>query len=256
LNYIDQTGHNITLERLPKRIVSLVPSQTELLYHLGIDPIGQTIFCFHPKTKFKRATKIGGTKKLQLEKIRDLKPDLIIGNKEENQKEQIEKLREEFPVWLSDIYTLQNAIEMITQIGSIVGKSTKADALARVISNGFKNLNLQNKGSAVYLIWKNPYMAAGRKTFINSVLESAGYSNVIQNEASRYPTIDIEEMVKMKPNHILLSSEPFPFNKAHINEVQQIFPEANVKLVDGELYSWYGPRLLKTLKLLTTPVAP
>ena len=238
------------LIEVPMRIVSLVPSQTELLYYLGTPPVGQTIFCYHPRNNFTKSIKIGGTKKLQLDKIRSLKPDLIIGNKEENQKEQIEELRQEFPVWLSDIYTPQDATAMIRQVGQLVGKSTLATNLACEIEKGF-SFNLTNtKGTALYLIWNNPYMAAGRKTFINSILEAHGYTNAISALDSRYPTISLDEMKKINPEYILLSSEPFPFENRHINDLKGHFPQVDIRLVDGELYSWYGPRLLKTIESL------
>jgi ABC-type Fe3+-hydroxamate transport system substrate-binding protein len=250
MDYIDQTGHKITLERPPIRIVSIVPSQTELLYYLGASPVGQTIFCLHPKDEFKTSYKIGGTKKLQLDKIRALKPDLIIGNKEENQKEQTEELREEFPVWLSDIYTLTDATNMIKEVGNMVAKPEEAKELADRIEKGFSSSLITHRGSALYLIWKNPYMAAGRNTFINNILERSGYNNAITTLDSRYPQLSLDEMKGLKPDNILLSSEPFPFKENHIEELKKYFPDTKVNLVDGELYSWYGPRLLKTIESL------
>jgi ABC-type Fe3+-hydroxamate transport system substrate-binding protein len=250
MNYNDQTNHSITLSGTPKRVLSLVPSQTELLYYLGTPPVGQTIFCYHPQNNFKESTKIGGTKKLQLDKIRSLKPDLIIGNKEENVKEQIEELRLEFPVWLSNIYTPKDATAMIRQIGKLVGKSKKADDLASDIEEGFRTNSKQIRGTALYLIWNNPYMAAGRNTFINSILNAHGYTNAISAEDSRYPTISLDEIKKINPDYVLLSSEPFPFKESHIDELKSHFAEAKIRLVDGELYSWYGPRLLKTIESL------
>lgn len=247
MDYIDQTGYKITLERPPTRIVSIVPSQTELLYYLGITPVGQTIFCFHPTENFKSAQKIGGTKKLQLDKIRALRPDLIIGNKEENQQEQIEELRNEYPVWLSDIYTIADAIDMINHIGVMVDKKAEAKFLSSQIESGFNSLITKANETTLYIIWKDPYMAAGRHTFINNVLEHAGYRNALTSEEYRYPVLTSQEIRHLNPDHILLSSEPFPFQEKHIKELQQLVPQSKVTLVDGELYSWYGPRLLKTI---------
>lgn len=117
----DQLQRTIEISDTVNRIVSLVPSQTELLYDLGLGSkiIGQTIFCVHPETEFKTAEKIGGTKKLQLEKILSLKPDLVIANKEENEKDQIEFLAENVPVWISDVNTLDDATNMIVSIGEM-----------------------------------------------------------------------------------------------------------------------------------------
>lgn len=250
MDYLDQTGYKITLKGQPLKVISLVPSQTELLYYLEIKPVGNTVFCCHPEDMFENSYKIGGTKKLQLDKIRALNPDLIIGNKEENQKEQIEELRKEFQVWLSDIYTLADVTDMIRKVGYLVGRNQQAESLASSIDTGFIKQKNMDKGTALYLIWKNPYMAAGRNTFINDVLHKCGYTNAIKEIESRYPEISMKYMKELSPDNILLSSEPFPFKEKHIKEIQNILPHCNVKLVDGELYSWYGPRLLKTIESL------
>lgn len=250
MDYLDQTGYKITLKGQPLKVISLVPSQTELLYYLDIKPVGNTVFCYHPEDEFENSYKIGGTKKLQLDKIRALKPDLIIGNKEENQQEQIETLRREFPVWLSDIYTLEDAIDMIKQIGILVNKQNLAQHLCNQINSGFDSLVPKTNEAVLYLMWKDPYMAAGRNTFINHILDRAGYSNILEDEESRYPKITATQIVELNPSTILLSSEPFPFKEKHIAQIQDLLPRCKVKLVNGELYSWYGPRLLKTIESL------
>ncbi len=250
MKYIDQTGHKITLNRQAVRIVSVVPSQTELLYYLGIEPIGQTVFCIHPSDKFDNARKIGGTKKLQLSKIEKLNPDLILGNKEENDKEQINKLRQRFPVWLSDIKTIDDALQMILSIGELIGKSDQALQLKNEIEDGFGSFNLQKKRTVLYLIWKDPYMAAGKNTYINSVIEAAGYINALTPDELRYPSISDAEIRELNPDEIWLSSEPYPFKDKHITELQQSTPNAAIKLVNGELFSWYGPRMLETVNYL------
>lgn len=232
----------------PKRIVSVVPSQTELLYYLGIEPIAQTIFCIHPQVAFKQANKIGGTKKLKIKKILDLQPDLVIGNKEENDKAQIEELAKHTDVWLSDIYTLEDAFDMIQRVGIFTDTSAKANALARTLKEGFGELHFKTKSSAIYLIWKDPYMAVGKNTFINEMLEVLGYSNALTQEGLRYPELTIEQMQELQPQFILLSSEPFPFKEKHIKELRRYLPNSTIKIVDGELFSWYGNRLLKTLR--------
>jgi len=250
MKYIDQTGHKITLNRQAVRIVSLVPSQTELLYYLGVEPIGQTIFCIHPSDKFDDAHKIGGTKKLQLPKIEKLNPDLILGNKEENDKEQINKLRQRFPVWLSDIKTIDDALQMILSIGELIGKSDQALQLKNEIEDGFGSFNHQKNRTVLYLIWKDPYMAAGKSTYINSVIQAAGYSNALAPDELRYPSISDAEIRELNPDEIWLSSEPYPFKVKHITELQQSTPNASIKLVNGELFSWYGPRMLETINYL------
>ena len=248
----DQLNREITINFPPRRIISIVPSQTELLFDLGLtdEIVGITKFCLHPKDKFKLTTKIGGTKKLDIEKIKSLNPDLIIGNKEENQKEDIEILMKEFPVWMSDIFDLSDAIQMIKSVGEIVNKKEKANSIANQIENGFdelkQSLNTSTPKNVLYFIWQNPNMLAGQNTFITEMLTFCGLKNIIQEH--RYPTIDKDELEKLTPEVVLLSSEPFPFKQKHIEEYQKIWPTAKVMLIDGEMFSWYGTRLLKSVQ--------
>lgn len=245
--FTDHLNHSIELKGPPKRIVSLVPSQSELLWDLGLEQrlAGITKFCIHPKELFERTPRIGGTKTLNLEKIRALKPDLIIGNKEENERSQVEVLQKEFPVWMSDIYTLDDALKTISDIGALTGTHGEAANIVKGIQSSFHELPFIDK-SVLYLIWK-PYMAAGRGTFIGNMLAKMGLKNVIREEGSRYPELSIEEMIALQPELIFLSSEPFPFKQMHANELQQLLPGTKVVLVDGELFSWYGSRLLKSV---------
>jgi ABC-type Fe3+-hydroxamate transport system substrate-binding protein len=241
--WIDMMGRKVEIPQSPQRIISLVPSQTELLYDLGLQNIivGQTIFCIHPQQYFLNSTKIGGTKKVKFQVIDDLNPDLIIGNKEENTMEMIEQLSIKYPVWLSDIYTIDDACSMINKIGEICNVSDKANLISKQIHQSFNQINNENLGTCLYLIWKDPYMSVGQNTFINHVLETIGFNNVIQK--SRYPELTVEEIVNLNPQTILLSSEPYPFKQKHIDQLQEILPKANIKLIDGEMFSWYGSRL-------------
>lgn len=252
-SFTDGMGREVTINFPPKRIVSVVPSQTELLFDLGLDKevIGLTKFCIHPIEKFAGRTKVGGTKKLNIDLIKDLKPDLIIGNKEENTQSDIEELAEFFPVWMSDIFTLDDAMETITEIGGLVDRAPEASYLNHLISAGFgdlKTLALQNNidKKVVYLIWRKPFMAAGKNTFIDHVLLTNGMTNVIDQE--RYPEITLEKLKTLNCELILLSSEPYPFKEKHIEEIQLAVPNAKVVLVDGEMFSWYGSRLVKAVQ--------
>lgn len=245
----DQLGQHIQLTQIPKRIISLVPSQSELLWDLGLrdELIGITKFCIHPNEMFKFKDRVGGTKTLDIQKIRSLKPDLIIGNKEENEYAQIKELQNEFPVWMSDIYNLNNAYKMISDIGELVNKKNEATRLVSNIQKSFSVIKKYNK-TVLYLIWKNPFMAAGNSTFIGDVLNQMGLINSLKNSDLRYPELTMDEIKNLNPNLIFLSSEPFPFKESHINELKQLVPNATVKLVDGELFSWYGSRLLKSVE--------
>ncbi|MFT6760480.1 MAG: ABC-type Fe3+-hydroxamate transport system substrate-binding protein [Psychroserpens sp.] len=239
---IDQIGRTVLIPKIPQRIVSLVPSQTELLYDLGLGErvVGITKFCVHPDKWFRGKARIGGTKKLNFEAIAALNPDLIIANKEENNKEDIERLEKQFPVWVSDITDLESSLMMIEKIGEVTGSD--ASKLVEEIRNGFAELKpIQPTSKTLYLIWKNPFMAAGSDTFIHDLMNRCGFENVTGQ--SRYPELVEEKVIQLNPELILLSSEPFPFKEKHIQDLQELLPKATITLVDGEMFSWYGSRL-------------
>lgn len=248
MDYTDQLQRKISLPQPPKRIISLVPSQTELLADLGLEDevVGITKFCVHPKRWYQEKTRIGGTKTYHLDRIQDLKPDLIIGNKEENDREQVELLMKEFPVWLSDVKNLPDALEMIVAISELVGKQTKGQTIKADITKQFIKLAEQQCGHrpirVAYLIWHKPVMVAGGDTFIHSMLRRSGFENIFKKHL-RYPEITANDLIAARPEVILLSSEPFPFASKHISHYQDICPGAKVLLADGELFSWYGSRL-------------
>lgn len=246
--FTDHINNTIELKDFPKRIISIVPSQSELLWDLGLrdELIGITKFCIHPAEMFTTIERVGGTKKLNINKIRALSPDIIIGNKEENEQSQINELKEEFNVWMSDIYTLNDALRTIRSIGELVNKKEQANSISNDIERSFEKLGSANK-SVLYLIWKKPYMAAGKATFIGDVLNRIGLKNSIEDKNARYPELSIEEIKKLNPELIFLSSEPYPFKEQHILELQQELPQTKILLVDGELFSWYGSRLLKSV---------
>jgi|ERR1035437_5592006 ABC-type Fe3+-hydroxamate transport system substrate-binding protein len=247
--FIDQTGRKVTVLENPKRIISVVPSQTELLYDLGLrdEIVGITKFCVHPNEWFRNKTRVGGTKKLDLEKIKSLNPDLIIANKEENTKEQIEELIKHFPVWISDVKALDGALKMIVAIGRIVCKDSEAKNIIDKIKEQFSHLPIQSSHKKVlYLIWREPYMTVNSDTFINDMIKRCGWINAFANHSKRYPEITIDDIQKAQPEIILLSSEPYPFKQKHIDELKQLHSHSIIKLVDGELFSWYGSRLIKS----------
>jgi len=246
----DMTGRTLKIPSSPKRIVSLVPSQTELLYDLGLDEevIAITKFCVHPEEWFRNKIRIGGTKNLNIEKIKALHPDLIIANKEENTKEQIEELTRFFPVWISDIKNVADACRMICEVGELVGKSHKANAFAAIINQQFAALHFSQK-SVAYFIWYQPWMSVGHDTFIHDILQRSGFKNVFDHH-KRYPEITETQLKQAQPEIVLLSSEPFPFKEKHAQEIKKILPDAAVYLVDGEMFSWYGSRMLKAISYI------
>lgn len=248
-SFTDQTGHSIFLSQHPQRIISVVPSQTELLYHLGLgqEVIGITKFCIHPDEWYRTKTRVGGTKQLKPDIIKKLRPDLIIASKEENVKEQIEELmsgEKGIPVWISDVNNQEDAYEMIGQIGLITGKSQRAKEITAQIKENFSLLSIHlSPLTCCYLIWKDPYMTVGGDTFIHSMLQAAGFDNIFKNR-TRYPEVTIEAIAATNPALVFLSSEPYPFKQKHIAELQVHLPATKVVLVDGEFFSWYGSRLI------------
>lgn len=248
--FIDQLGRSIQIAEKPSSIISLVPSQTELLYHLGLEAetIGITKFCIHPNHWFTSKQRIGGTKKIQLEKIHTLQPDLIIANKEENEKAQIEELSRHYPVWISDISNLSQALDMIRSIANITGRTSNASTIIEKIESGFAGLPqipAADRPTCAYLIWKNPWMTIGADCFIHDMLERCGLKNVFA-DSSRYPKITIEDLKASAPDLVWLSSEPYPFKEKDLLELQSALPKSTIQLVDGELFSWYGSRLIQS----------
>lgn len=250
--FVDQMGFALELDYVPKRIISLVPSITELLFdlNLGNDVVAVTNFCIYPKDKVQFLPKIGGTKNINFEAVQAVKPDLIIGNKEENTIQDIEKLKSNFPVWMSDINNLDQAVETIKEIGKITNKEPEASYLNYLIEAGFndlKELAKQEKRKKVcYCIWKEPYMAASTETYINSILEIIGFENVMKE--SRYPAFDIDYLNKIDCDYLFLSTEPYPFTQKHVDKIQKLLTHTQVVLVDGEMFSWYGSRMVKSIE--------
>ena len=235
-------GREIHVPLEPKRIISLVPSQTELLYDLGLseEVIGITKFCIHPAAWFRVKQRVGGTKQLNIELIRSLNPDLIIGNKEENTKEDIEALAQEFPVWMSDISTFDDALSMIDVLGDMLNREDEAELLVEDITEAFAPLeNLGQQQSFLYFIWDDPAFLTGKNTFIDSMLTKIGYINACELE--RYPALT--ECPNVQPDVVFLSSEPYPFKENHRQKFQEMYPKADIRLIDGEMCSWYGSRM-------------
>lgn len=251
--FIDQLARKVDVPDFPGRIVSLVPSQTELLADLGLADrvVGITKFCVHPAGWRKAKTIVGGTKQFDFDAIRSLNPDLIIGNKEENYEAGIKQLSAQYPVWMSDIVTLEDSFQMITEIGRLTQTERRAIELRDAIRDSFRGLPKLPALRTLYLIWRNPWMAAASGTFIHEMLTLAGVSNCISH-LSRYPELTSQQIQALNPQLVLLSSEPYPFREKHIREINQLCPEAKILLVDGEMFSWYGSRLLKFAAYLQT----
>lgn len=246
--FTDQLGRKIFLEKFPKRIISLVPSQTELLYDLGLSEkvVGITKFCIHPEIWFNEKKRVGGTKKINFDVIENLRPDLIIANKEENTKEEVQQLMNHYPVWVSDIGNLEDALTMIDSIGKLTNSTKKSITISKKIEASFNDLPQLLSSSAAYIIWNNPIMTVNNTRFIHDMLQRIGLVNVFADAENEYPKITKNQLKFANPSLILLSSEPFPFKQKHIDFYKEICPEAEVVLVNGEFFSWYGSRLQKS----------
>ncbi|NHM06943.1 ABC transporter substrate-binding protein [Flavobacterium sp. CYK-4] len=248
----DQVGNTHYIETVPKRIISLVPSQTELLYELGLESsiVGITKFCVHP-FHFKSTKKVvGGTKKVHYEKIRLLQPDIIICNKEENTLEIVEELRKICPVWVTDIKTIEENFQMITDFGQLFNCRTEAqkwnDKLLYALVDFRAFIKEKPFKKVAYFIWKNPYMVAGSGTYINEILQLNHFQNIYADRESRYPEVELRKLrLEGDPDLVLLSSEPYPFKDEDAFEIGRFTHHAKTIFVDGEMFSWYGSRLLK-----------
>ncbi len=254
----DHLGRSVELTQYPpQRIVSLCPSQTELLFALGAGHtvVGATQWCIHPSPEIDSVVKVGGTKKVNYKKLEALKPDLILCEKEENTPDMVNTLLQNFPVFITNVESVTDACRMIEDIGLLVNRKPEAQQLMKTILAGFKSLPRPARAyRTAYLIWREPWMAAGPTTYINDVLSHCGLTNVFTNEGDayphRYPALGLEELKERETELVLLSSEPYAFTDEHITEVQRELPNAKIILVDGEMFSWYGSRMQHAVSYL------
>lgn len=236
-----------------ERIISLVPSLTQLLFDLGAGSrvTGRTRFCIHPEPDVQNVPIVGGTKNPNLDKIREIKPDLIIANIEENEKADIEKLQSDFEVMVTEISTIEEALFAIHDIGWTIGCQSEAKKLIQSIQGELEKTEKQERLTAAYMIWKDPWMSVGHDTYIHSVMEHFHLKNIFADR-ERYPKTTLYEIAQIKPDIILLSSEPYPFKEKHIKEVGNACKGTDIMLVNGEWFSWYGSRMLPSFRNLNS----
>ena len=242
----DALGRRVVLREQPRRVVSLVPSLTEALVGLGAPVVGVTRFCVHPDGVRRRAAVVGGTKTVDVVRVATLAPDLVVANREENVREQVEGIEAlGAPVYVTDVATVDGALATLRTLGALTGTGAAADALAARIAAGFDGLAAAPPVRAAYVIWKDPWMVAGGDTFVGDVLRRAGFVNVFE-DARRYPDVTPEAVAEARPDALLFASETFRFREKHVGALRAACPSAAVAFVDGEAFSWYGPRLLAT----------
>jgi len=249
---MDQIGRTVHMPQTPRRIVSTVPSQTELLHALGLENqvVGITAYCEHPEHWLREKTIIGGTKNLQLAKIKALQPDLILAGKEENIKEQIETLAQDIPVWVSDVRDVSRALHMIQQVGALTAREKAAQNLTAAIEAARPDPP-ESLIPAAFYIWKDPWMLAGPDTFIHAMLREAGLQNVAPAGADRYPTVPPQELASLKLRLVLLTSEPYNFNSGEAHAVSELIPDARIKIVEGSYFTWYGSRMVEAMEYVS-----
>lgn len=248
----DALGRRVTFPFTPQKIISLCPSQTETIEYLAPGRLaGVTRFCVHPES-IAKVPRVGGTKKVNVERIKALQPDIIIGEKEENTPEMVSELEKEFPVYITNVENIESAYQMLFSLGEILGTEKAAQTLTTEIKGLFDAIPLASPPfRCAYFIWRKPYMVAGRDTYINAILNRLGFENVFSDKTARYPAIETNELQAAAPQCIFLSSEPYPFCVSHLTEIQKIAPLANVYLVDGEFFSWYGARMREAAPYLS-----
>lgn len=242
----DALGRESVLEAPPQRIVSLVPSQTELLFDLGLGErvVGVSKFCVHPREARAGRQRVGGTKTPNIARIRALAPDFVLANREENRAEDIAAIGEFAPVYVTDINSLPQALAMTRAVGFALGTEARAARIAADIEGAFANLPRLDGLRCAYLIWREPWMAAGGGTFISDLLQRLGLVNVFEARP-RYPELSVDDLGAAAPELVLLSSEPYPFKPAHAAELKNVLPRARMVPVDGEMFCWPGSRLLQ-----------
>lgn len=255
----------------PFRVVSLVPSWTETLFYLGLteeEIVGRTDYCIHPRGRVREIEKLGGPRDPNLERIFEINPDLIIADREENRKEDVERIDMHWPVsrvFVTGPTTVNHALKDVAQFGSLFNTRDRACELIENVRSWMARLERKDRGTTVYMVWQDPLVAASRETYIGDVLETLGYRNVIdrstledfnQEGSMNYPAVTLERLIRLKPDAILLSTEPFPFRRKHgellrsrLHELDREYAErVEIRIVNGEYFSWYGSRMVPALR--------
>jgi ABC-type Fe3+-hydroxamate transport system substrate-binding protein len=265
---VDASGVPFTPRRPPRRIVSLVPSTTELLCDLGLagELVGVTAYCVEPRAVVRSKVRIGGEKNPDLERIRGLAPDLVVANVEENVRADVEALRAwGIPVWVTYPRTVDEGLRMIRELGEVTGAGAAATAMAGQLEQSVERARDRARGRVparvFYAIWREPYMTVGGDTYISDVLATGGAANVFADSPQRYPAVSLPEVAARRPDVILLPDEPFRFRRVHVADFAD-YPavaavrDGRIHLVDGKPFSWHGRRLADALAALAALMSP
>ncbi|HEY8491449.1 MAG TPA: cobalamin-binding protein [Dehalococcoidia bacterium] len=257
---VDAVGREVLIPYPPRRIVSLVPSLTEALFAFGAGEqvVGVTRFCTEPPEGVAAKAKVGGTKKVQYQAVRDLEPDLVIASAEENRKEDVAPLIiDRIPIFVTLPTTVEEAVQQLRVLARIVGREEEARPVLEDAEAAVAELRAARTArppvSVFCPVWRRPYVHAGPGTYLHDVLELCGGTNLFADRPGRYFNVTLEEMADRNPDVILLPDEPFPYGEQHLPEFQAFTQvtavrEGRVHLIDGKLVTWYGPRMAASLR--------
>jgi ABC-type Fe3+-hydroxamate transport system substrate-binding protein len=257
---IDAAGTHHEVAAGPARIVCLVPSITELLFDLdlGAQVVGRTGFCIHPKDRVRKVSKVGGTKTIDLTRIKRLQPTHLIVNIDENPRALVEEIGRYVPhVIVTHPRGPRDNLALYRLVGGIFGREEQARALCERFERAYGDCLTQTatwpRQKVLYLIWKSPWMTCCADTYISRMLAAVGWDTVAPASHARYPTVDLTPEVLAGSSFVLLSSEPYAFRERHCVEILESLPAGSrtrVALIDGAMTSWYGSRAIEALRYL------
>jgi ABC-type Fe3+-hydroxamate transport system substrate-binding protein len=267
MEFYDATGAAVVLPAPPRRIVSLIPSITEILFALGAGPAlaGCTVYCTEPAEGVAAKTRVGGEKNPKLDLIRELGADLVIANVEENLREHVLTLRGwGIPVFVTYPRTVAEGIRLVGELGELVGRAEQGKEMTAALEAALDDVRRERAGRAArrvfYPIWRGPWMSINRDTYAHDMLAVCGGENVFGQSATRYPEVTLQDVARAEPDVILLPDEPYRFRRAHLADFDAhpdvpAVREGRIHLIDGKLATWYGPRIAEALRVLPALIA-
>lgn len=257
---VDAAGTRHAPVTMAPRIVSLVPSLTELICDLGLADhlVGRTGFCIHPRDTVRRIPKVGGTKDVNIARIRELQPSHLIVNIDENEKPTIDELARFVPhVIVTHPLAPRDNLDLYHLLGGIFGCTERAAELGLEFEHAYDDVitacRTLPRQNVLYLIWRAPWMTVSRDTYISRTLALIGWDTLPAVAAARYPEIELDATLLTGADHILLSSEPYRFRERDVAALDKLLPpeaRRKVRLIDGEMTSWYGSRAIQGLAYL------
>lgn len=263
MRYVDALDRRLTIKSPPKRIVSLVPSLTEALFVFGLEKavVGVTNFCVEPKDAVAAKPRVGGTKTLNVDRVRELEPELVVASAEENRKEDIQALIDQgMRVYVTLPASVEEAVVLLEQLAEMTGAGRKAARVVKETRAALDETRAKNEGlepvPTFCPIWRNPWMSIGPRTYMHDFVSVCGGANIFEWRHERYPRIELTEMAERNPEIILLPDEPYPFGSKHVPEISAYsevpaVQNGRIYLVDGKRLCWYGPRIAASLRYVS-----